>query len=1288
MPRKVWGPVLIVHIVLIISLALTSLFLIVGNALALDTSNCIDCHGGVVNGFTLDPVDRNNCYTCHQQTEHYNNGATVLTPYGYFQTADSPLAPPPTVHGGPSGTIHVDDGFANIYCQRCHATASCKACHSTVAHGQHSSTAAQPVTQVTTLGGYYNFPSEEAFYCGTSMCHTTLPDVVRQTPDGKILCLNCHAVDQTGHGDLTAKHQSTTDLTSSVNVINCSWCHSSTEAEYATNNLIGVHVEPNITLSRVYDCYVCHSSTSPVRAQIDNKQTACDACHNDTSAPAAHPDSQYYPRHAVSRFPTFMPEYSPNCGTCHAGNSVISLHTAVNVGCKTCHYTEPYKPAVVSLNADCSGCHSASVNSAMDMAESHKAFHNANTTVYPETAECLKCHARDATADGQNLLAVHKKDSTSAVTCDTCHGATARQAVKDAVATNNVSCQACHSYASHNHPVAEDGYALQAPVECGRCHGTNTGDQGAELATVHQQAAERGLIPNYGCNTCHNSTFEGADKVIVKDGSLDMKQNGTTVIYCDACHNGTLVQTKEVGHKPEHLAKHSATNMDCSGCHGFSAAAGVATDIKSAAIHKDCNTCHGSATRNDVKFFISSRVRLDNPVYNCEDCHGTIHVDWEDKHRPTFPVDPTMTCADCHNNYLPAEHTRYFGTGETNVGYKVYRSDDGGQNYAHVGSTLGTSYSSGGLKPSTTYYYKVQAYDLAGNHSGFSNIASATTPAPPPATVTLNPADAQYGEGIDADVKADANIKSLSPSALTRLTDGKDSKGGSNDVTVREYGSSDKWIYVKINYDAKNYSSIKLMVRASWKDSIATGDFWIYPYKSDGANIDTNSRVTYNISKPTYNGTYTNYTIDVTSAAHEMDGYGWIKFRVKPGSYSKGKDVWVSEVRIILDNPSTSEPSTTTPDGTLTIVSSNDTTPPTAPGNLKATAVNSAQIDLTWTASTDEGPTAGEGNTCVLCHGSSVRANVKAAVGNHDANCGACHTIHGDIPTAHTGPALPTTPWDCARCHTNVLSTEHSASAILQNNAWLDCNTCHKSTLAKVTAAIDSTVTDRSNLVCGSCHTGTVDGAPQVHSDIAAPHLSGIFPTATDNVCLNCHTTQAKEFSATNEGYHAVNGLTPKTSGIGGYISGWTATSPMSCQDCHGSNGTSPTTAYANILKKPFSATTSNLNPNDLCFLCHDWGTYGGGSRTFSTGFKDKSGKNLHNDSHHIYKSGTTDPDKQVYCVSCHTYAPHGGKYRMLGTTKDTDAPFQSYAKNIRIDRVTTYEVQDCATNCGKHPTY
>ena len=61
------------------------------------------------------------------------------------------------------------------------------------------------------------------------------------------------------------------------------------------------------------------------------------------------------------------------------------------------------------------------------------------------------------------------------------------------------------------------------------------------------------------------------------------------------------------------------------------------------------------------------------------------------------------------------------------TGFKVYRTNHGKafKEIATVGANV-TTYADTGLKASTTYRYRVRAYNGSGN-SDYSNIASATT---------------------------------------------------------------------------------------------------------------------------------------------------------------------------------------------------------------------------------------------------------------------------------------------------------------------------------------------------------------------------------------------------------------------------------------------------------------------------------------------------------------------------------------------------------------------------------
>jgi chitodextrinase len=55
-----------------------------------------------------------------------------------------------------------------------------------------------------------------------------------------------------------------------------------------------------------------------------------------------------------------------------------------------------------------------------------------------------------------------------------------------------------------------------------------------------------------------------------------------------------------------------------------------------------------------------------------------------------------------------------------------------------IGAPVGTTYSDTGLSANASYSYRVRATDAAGNLSGYSNTASATTPsAPPPPNITF-----------------------------------------------------------------------------------------------------------------------------------------------------------------------------------------------------------------------------------------------------------------------------------------------------------------------------------------------------------------------------------------------------------------------------------------------------------------------------------------------------------------------------------------------------------------------
>jgi len=99
-----------------------------------------------------------------------------------------------------------------------------------------------------------------------------------------------------------------------------------------------------------------------------------------------------------------------------------------------------------------------------------------------------------------------------------------------------------------------------------------------------------------------------------------------------------------------------------------------------------------------------------------------ISVVLPDSSPPTIPTNLTATAISSSRIDLS------WTTSTDNVGvtgYKIYRNGS----TTPIQTVASTSYSDTGLSPSTTYSYQVSAYDAAGNESGKSNTASATTQA-------------------------------------------------------------------------------------------------------------------------------------------------------------------------------------------------------------------------------------------------------------------------------------------------------------------------------------------------------------------------------------------------------------------------------------------------------------------------------------------------------------------------------------------------------------------------------
>ena len=247
------------------------------------------------------------------------------------------------------------------------------------------------------------------------------------------------------------------------------------------------------------------------------------------------------------------------------------------------------------------------------------------------------------------------------------------------------------------------------------------------------------------------------------------------------------------------------------------------------------------------------------------------------------------------------------------TGYRIYRN---GSILTTVAGTVLT-YSDTTALPSTTYQYSVDAFDAAGNHSAASAPVGVTTPALPS---TMN-----------FTTEADTYVNAASPASNYGLV-----------TTLRVDASPDVHSYVRFTVNGlagKQVQRARLLI-----------------YTNTSANQGFQARAVADNSWGELTTNYTNAPAlgNVLASTGSISSGTWATFDVT--SYVTGEGVYSFGV--------------TTPSSTATSMSSRegsfapqlvidlqtgtpDTQPPSVPVNLIATAVNSTQVNLGWSASTD-----------------------------------------------------------------------------------------------------------------------------------------------------------------------------------------------------------------------------------------------------------------------------------------------------------------------------------------------
>jgi len=343
---------------------------------------------------------------------------------------------------------------------------------------------------------------------------------------------------------------------------------------------------------------------------------------------------------------------------------------------------------------------------------------------------------------------------------------------------------------------------------------------------------------------------------------------------------------------------------------------------------------------------------------------------------PTAPTNLTATATSSSQiNLAWTASTDNVGV----TGYNLQRcSGSGCTTFAALTSVSGTTttYSNTGLTGSTSYSYRVQATDAAGNLSAFSNTATATTqtakatnitfvqgasatPQTPSATVSVTYAGPQAAGDLNV-VVVGWNDSTTTVSSVT------DTIG--NVYTPAVGPTTISGVATQSIYYAKNIVAATAganAVKVTYSAAAAYPDIRILEYGGADPNtpVDVVSASTGNSASSTSASVTTTNANDLLLGANMVQSTTTAAGSGFTSRMITSPDGDIAEDRMVTATGSYSASATVSPANQwiMQMVAfrasgssgGGDTTPPTAPSNLTATAASASQINLSWTASTD-----------------------------------------------------------------------------------------------------------------------------------------------------------------------------------------------------------------------------------------------------------------------------------------------------------------------------------------------
>jgi len=538
------------------------------------------------------------------------------------------------------------------------------------------------------------------------------------------------------------------------------------------------------------------------------------------------------------------------------------------------------------------------------------------------------------------------------------------------------------------------------------------------------------------------------------------------------------------------------------------------------------------------------------------------------------------------------------------AGYAVYRN---GAALATVGaSTL--SYTDTAVSSVTQYTYAIDAFDAAGNHSAQSASVSLTTPdwTPPTSPTGLTATNGASSVGLSWSASTD-NVGVTGYTVYRNGASMATVGGAVLNYTDASVSSATAYSYTVDAFDAAGNHSAQ-----SSAASITTLD-WVPPSTPTGLTATASSTsvgLAWNAAGD--NVAVTGYTVYRNGSALGTVGGSVLAYTDGTVSTSTTYTYTVDAVDAAGNRSGQSQPVT------VTTPAQADTTPPSVPAGLAATAGPAGEVDLSWTASTDDvgvtgytvyrdgspiGTVSGSATTYADRTASSATTyaytvDAYDAAGNHSAQSTGASITTPDWapPTAPTGLAASAVnsseidlSWQAATDNVGVAgyTVYRGGSAVATLGpgvlTYADTGLGHGATYSYTVTAFDA---------AGNTSPQSSPASATTPDDIAPTTPGGLSATATSSTSVGVSWTASSDNVAVT-GYDVYRDgglLTTVSAGTLAYTDtvavGSTHSYTVDAFDAAGNHSASPA---AVTVTTPTSDTTPPTTPTGLTATAPSW---------------------------------------------------------------------------------------------------